>query len=109
LHKLYDELAEALEHYIDDIAERAVQLGGEAAGTMRMAAAHSQLPEYPAGAFGELATVQALAERYALAAKHTRADIDVATEAGDQTTADLLIEVTRGLDKHLWFLEAHLR
>ncbi|MCS6774627.1 MAG: DNA starvation/stationary phase protection protein Dps, partial [Thermoflexales bacterium] len=47
LHKLYDELAEALEHYIDDIAERAVQLGGEAAGTMRMAAAHSQLPEYP--------------------------------------------------------------
>jgi len=109
LHKLYDELAEALEDYIDEVAERAVQLGGEARGTVRMAAAASRLPEYPDGHYEGLASVAALADRYAAAAKHVRADVDVATQAGDHDTADLLIEVSRGLDKWLWFLEAHLR
>src|SRR6266702_7859121 len=35
LHKLFDEINEAVEEYVDDIAERAVQLGGVAHGTAR--------------------------------------------------------------------------
>ena len=27
----------------------------------------------------------------------------------DQDTADLFIEVSRAIDKHLWFVEAHLQ
>ena len=34
-------------------------------------------------------------------------DIDDTDEAGDAGTADLLTEVSRGIDKQLWFLEAH--
>src|SRR3954451_18532639 len=47
LHKLFDEINSDVEEYVDDLAERAVQLGGTALGTARSIAARSQLPEYP--------------------------------------------------------------
>jgi starvation-inducible DNA-binding protein len=36
-----------------------------------------------------------------------RAAIDEADEAGDADTADLFTGVSRGIDKWLWFVEAH--
>ena len=53
--------------------------------------------------------VTALADRYANLAKSTRGAIDRGDELGDQDTVDLFTEVSRGLDKSLWFLEAHLQ
>ncbi|MBV8554591.1 MAG: DNA starvation/stationary phase protection protein Dps, partial [Planctomycetaceae bacterium] len=53
--------------------------------------------------------VEALAARFALLAATTRAAIDDATAAGDADTADVFTEVSRGLDKQLWFLESHLQ
>ena len=50
LHELFDQINEAVEDYVDDIAERAVQLGGVAEGTARMVARRSSLAEYPASA-----------------------------------------------------------
>ena len=52
LHELFDKVNEAVEEYVDDIAERAVQLGGVAEGTARMVAKRSSLREYPAPAPG---------------------------------------------------------
>ena len=109
LHKLYDDLAEEVEGYVDEIAERATQLGGFAMGTARMAASNSRLPEFPLDATDGLDTVKALVERYAAYAATTRAAIDESDKLGDQATADLFTEVSRGIDKALWFLEAHLQ
>lgn len=109
LHKLFDDLAEALEEYVDMIAERATALGGDALGTVRMAAAHSRLPEFPTNLVGSRAFVEALSERYAQVAATTRAASEVADEADDEDTTDLFIEISREMDKHLWFLEAHLQ
>ncbi len=109
LHKLFDELAETLEDHIDTIAERATALGGVATGTARMAAGASRLPEYTLGPADGLEHVQALVQRYAEVAKSTRAAIDEADEAGDADTADMFTDVSRDLDKSLWFLEAHLQ
>src|SRR6266700_8122675 len=47
LHKLFDEVNEAVEEYVDLLAERVVQLGGIAEGTARVVAERSELPEYP--------------------------------------------------------------
>jgi DNA-binding ferritin-like protein len=47
LHELFDQIDEAVESYVDLIAERIVQLGGIAEGTARSAAARSRLEEYP--------------------------------------------------------------
>lgn len=73
-----------------------------------MSAASSRLPEYSLDTIEGREHVQALAVRFAGLAKTTRAAIDSATAFGDADTADLFTEVSRGLDKHLWFLEAHV-
>ena len=109
LHELFDRLAGELEGYADLIAERATALGGLAQGTVRLSAANSRLAEYPAEVTDSLPTVEALAERYAALAASTRKAIETANGQGDADTGDLFTEVSRGLDKALWFLEAHLR
>jgi starvation-inducible DNA-binding protein len=109
LHELFDELADGLRAYVDMIAERATALGGVAQGTARMAAESSRLSEYPAGGVESMAAVEALAERFADLGESTRKAIDTADKAGDMDTSDLFTEVSRGLDKWLWFLEAHIQ
>lgn len=108
LHKLFDELAGVLEGYVDVIAERVTALGGVALGTTRMAAKSSRIPEYPVEIHNGKDHVQALTERIAILAKSSRKAIDTADEAGDMVTADVFTDITRDLDKYLWFVEAHL-
>src|SRR2546425_5226384 len=47
LHELFDKVAEELEEFIDGIAERAVELGGVALGTVQAIAKNSRLSAYP--------------------------------------------------------------
>jgi starvation-inducible DNA-binding protein len=109
LHELFDKLAEQAEEYTDDLAERATTLGGVALGTARVAARSSRLPEIALEGLEGQAAVKALADRYAALAASTRAAIEAANRLGDADTADLFTEISRGLDKSLWFLEAHLQ
>jgi len=109
LHELFDKLAIELLDHVDTIAERSTTLGGTALGTARMAAAKSRLPEYSAATTGGRESLEALIVRYAELAATTRAMIDRTDELGDVDTADLFTGVSRGLDKSLWFLEAHLQ
>ena len=109
LHELFDQINEAVEDYVDDIAERAVQLGGVAEGTARMAAKRSSLAEYPAKAVDGRSHVEALSSALAAFGAAARKGIDQANELGDLDTADLFTEVSRGIDKWLWFVEAHLQ
>jgi len=108
LHELFDKLAEDLEGPVDDIAERVTALGGVARGTARIAAQESRLAEFPHDRCEGLKAVALLADRYDSLGASTRAAIDTAGKEGDADTADLFTGVSRGLDKALWFLEAHL-
>jgi len=62
LHELFDKIDEAVEAYVDLIAERIVQLGGIAAGTARVAAGRSRLEEYPLTITDGSAHVEAVAK-----------------------------------------------
>ncbi len=108
LHELFDEMAGELEEYVDMVAERATALGGTAMGTARIAASESILPEYPLDAVGGIEHITALADRYSAYGKHVREAIDTTDELGDADTADMYTEISRTIDKRLWFLEAHL-
>ena len=109
LHELFDQINEDVEDYVDDIAERAVQLGGVAEGTARTVAKRSSLAEYPASAVDGRSHVEALSSTLAAFGKAARKSIDETDELGDQATSDLFTEISRGIDKWLWFVEAHLQ
>ena len=94
---------------MDDIAERTVQLGGVAEGTARRVAERSSLSEYPAKAVDGRSHVEALSSALAAFGAAARKGIDQANDLGDPDTADLFTEVSRGLDKWLWFVEAHVQ
>ena len=108
LHELFDEIATELEEYVDLVAERVTALGGTAMGTARIAAERSILPEYDLDAVSGVEHVTALADRFGVYAKHVRDAIDRTDKIGDADTADLYTEISRTIDKRLWFLEAHI-
>ena len=109
LHKLFDEVAEQAEEWVDELAERVTALGGYATGTVRMAAASSTLPEFPTDITAGMDYVKAVAARLAAFTNSARGAIDQTDTLGDANTADLLTEISRGADKYLYFLEAHLQ
>ncbi len=107
LHELFDRVATELDTHVDDIAERITTLGGVAMGTVRLAAQNSSLSEYPHEIFDGTAHVDALSSALADFGKNVRKDIDKTDELGDADTADLFTRVSSGVDKLLWFVEAH--
>jgi starvation-inducible DNA-binding protein len=109
LHKLFDEVYAAVEEYVDLLAERVVALGGIAEGTVRIVAERSELSEYPHTIADGPAHVNALAGALAEFGGHIRRAIDETGELGDAGTADICTEISRGIDKWLWFVEAHVQ
>jgi starvation-inducible DNA-binding protein len=107
LHELFDKIAEDVESYVDMVAERIVQLGGIAEGTVRVAAARSRLDEYPLDIADGMTHVEAVARALSTFGREARATIDEADTLGDADTADMFTEISRGIDKWLWFVEAH--
>lgn len=107
LHELFDQVATSVREHSDTIAERIAALGGTAEGTARVAAKQSTLKEYPLDIVDGRAHVSALADALAAFGAKIRRNIEEAVEAGDQGTADLFTEVSRSIDKTLWFVEAH--
>ena len=107
LHKLFDEVNEAVEEYVDLIAERIVQLGGVAEGTARIVAQRSTLLDYPLTLTTGMEHVAALSDVLAQFGRAARIGIAEMDELEDAVTTDLLTEVSRGVDKWLWFVEAH--
>lgn len=107
LHELFDRIAESVEEYVDLIAERSVQLGGIAQGTARVVAARSKLEEYPLDIADGRAHIEAVARALSTFGREARMSIDEADGLGDADTADVFTEISRGVDKWLWFVEAH--
>ena len=109
LHKLFDDVNEDVEGYVDLLAERVVQLGGVAEGTVRSVAERSTLPAYPTRISSGREHVDALSSALATFGAGTRRAIQQADELQDDDTADILTEISRAVDKWLWFVEAHLQ
>jgi len=107
LHQLFDRVHGKLTEHVDLLAERAVQLGGTAEGTVEAAAARSSLPPYGLDLPRQDAHLEALSASLSTFSARLRDSIAMAAETGDATTADVLTQISRGADESLWMVEAH--
>ncbi len=108
LHPLFETFAIALAAFNDEVAERAVTLGGIARGTARHVAGRSTLAEYPAETSRDLEHVALLADRieaYLAGARETRT---AAASLGDDESVDLFTRILQEFEKNAWFLRASL-
>ena len=69
IHEMLDGFRKDLDEHVDTIAERVVQLGGTALGTVQVVAATSKLPAYPTDIYSTKDHLAALIDRYAATAK----------------------------------------
>lgn len=108
LHPLFETFAVGLAAYNDQIAERAVTLGGRAYGTARHVAKTSKLADYPQDTTLDLEHVKLLAERFEGYLAGVRSARDEAEKLNDADTVDLYTRVVVDFEKHSWFLRASL-
>jgi starvation-inducible DNA-binding protein len=108
LHMLFDQIATEATEYADLFAERVMQLGGMAQGTLQVVATMSTLLPYPTDIQGGQEHLKALISALHFVCEQARHLIDIAAADNDAVTADLCTEIARGLDKSHWFLRSHL-
>ena len=107
LHQLFDQTHEFAEEWVDLLAERIMQLGGVAIGTLRETAGRTSLPEYPLNISDGMHHVEALSEAIAFFGELVRTSSEKADRLGDRNSADILTQISREADKQLWMLESH--
>src|SRR5437016_5569833 len=99
LHELFDKLADETREWADELAERAVVLGGFAQGSLAAVAQRTKLPAPTVEIAEGRAHIELLATLLAAFSKGIRAAIDEGTKLGDAATADLFTEIVRSADK----------
>lgn len=108
LHLLFDEVAEATEKNIDLIAERMAQLGGTADGTIQTVGKKTKLPMYPLHIVTGEEHSTNLANALLQYCDLEKTAIIAANEAQDFATADMLIDISREVNKYYWLVSAHV-
>ena len=107
LHELFDVIVDEARTYGDELAERAVAIGGTAHGTIQDVAKGSTFQPFPTDEHQWEPLVRAMHER--LSGASAKLQEIIHTTEDDLTTQDLYIEIQRTLDKRAWMLEAHLK
>jgi starvation-inducible DNA-binding protein len=74
----------------------------------RVATERCFLDPYPLGIADEQERAFAVSGTLAAFGQSARAAIDQATTFGDVHTADLVTEISRGIDHQLWFVQSHI-
>ncbi len=107
VHRLFDEVASAVLEYADKVAERIAQLGGVPLGTVRKVAEKTPLPQHDVSIKASDAHIELVAQLLAYVSESARVAIRKTAELGDDATADIFTEISRGLDEWTWFVESH--
>lgn len=109
LHEFFEEQYETLDEMIDEIAERARQLGGKSLGTLDEFVRHSSINEDPGQNPDSQTMISNLLKDHEAIVKTLRKNADEADEEyDDMATNDFFLEAVQKHEKMAWMLRAHL-
>ena len=107
LHQQLDELVADTRTWVDALAERIVTLGRSPDGRAHTVAAATRLEAFPEGFVHDDKLVDVVVGRLETLVECARESADRLGPL-DLVSQDLVIEILRGLEKHLWMLQAQL-
>ncbi len=108
LHTKFEEFYTEFATYIDELAERILAIQGNPVATMRDFLQQSSITEAKGNEnAGQM--VQEIANNFTILINEIKAGVEVAEQANDGPTADMLTHIQTNLEKHLWMLQAFLR
>ncbi|MBP2243037.1 starvation-inducible DNA-binding protein [Cytobacillus eiseniae] len=107
LHEKFEELYNEANQHIDELAERILSLEGSPVGTMKACLEMASIEE-AAGNEMEEDMVKAICADFIKMADELQEGIQLAEEANDEGTGDMLIAIKQSLKKHIWMLKAYL-
>lgn len=107
LHTKFEELYTESATHIDVLAERILAIKGKPLATMREYLANSSVEEAKGNESAE-EMVKAVSDDFSKLLVDLKKATELAEAADDHRTADLLIGIYDGLEKHIWMLDAFL-
>ncbi|MBS0622924.1 MAG: DNA starvation/stationary phase protection protein [Verrucomicrobia bacterium] len=108
LHKMFQGQYEDLAEAADLLAEQIRIVGQIAPGSMKEFLSLTRLKEAAGAKQGGDAMIRELLHDHEVIAQGLREGTAIAQKAGDEGTADVLIERIRVHTKAIWFLKSHL-
>ncbi len=108
IHRLLDEVAATIEEGIDEVAERARQLGAVMDVTPAKVAKGTGLKAFPTGLLNRTTACNGLLTSLGAAVDGLHKGIDKCADVGDAISADLLTSVSAKLEVYLWLIESHM-
>ncbi|EFV77065.1 MULTISPECIES: Dps family protein [Cytobacillus] len=107
LHAKFEELYNEANVHVDELAERILALEAKPVATMKEVLETSSLEE-ATGKENEEEMVQSVVDDFEKMVDELQEAIELAEEAKDEGTGDMLIAVKQSLKKHIWMLKAYL-
>ncbi|PWW26228.1 starvation-inducible DNA-binding protein [Cytobacillus oceanisediminis] len=107
LHAKFEELYNEANEHVDELAERILALEAKPVATMKEVLETSSIKE-AAGNETEEQMVQTIVDDFEKMVDELQEGIELAEEAKDEGTGDMLIAVKQSLKKHIWMLKAYL-
>jgi starvation-inducible DNA-binding protein len=108
LHKFFEQQYEALDEVVDEVAERARALGGEAAGSLKAFLAATRLREHQGRRPDAAAMLKQLLVDHEAVISQLRKDVAACSELGDEGTTDYLTGLMEQHEKMTWMIRSYL-
>ena len=108
LHQKFEELYTEAAGHIDTLAERVLSIGGKPVATLSASLQTASIAEAQGNESAEQ-MVETVVRDFAILLEETKLAMEAADQAGDEATADMLLAIRSGLEKHVWMLQAFLQ
>ena len=108
LHQKFEELYTEAAVHIDTLAERVLSIGGKPVATLSASLQTASIAEAQGNESAEQ-MVETVVRDFAILLEETKLAMEAADQAGDEATADMLLAIRSGLEKHVWMLQAFLQ